>query len=253
MPVTIEQIQSAWSTLVKAPESARQLADQIAEQIATIDQGDQWAPAYKREAIAKWRQHGAESLAPMRRDVDQAAETLMTAATEGDRPTGSDTAQLLAETRAGRAWARLRPLLDSGRSWPSIVAEIERRGDRPGVDALLDELPAYLRTRTPASLDTAVDDQGEDDPAAVTERLQVAAVRVLGDREGRGRSARLRLHVAARHPLALAALDAADARVTGRTDGLGAAIATQYAERQAARIESMLTSSTEPTPEPAAI
>jgi hypothetical protein len=78
------------------------------------------------------------------------------------------------------------------------------------------------------------------DDAAVAERLDVAAVRVLGDKTGRGRSARMRLHVSARYPLADAVIAAAAGRLAGRTDGLRTAVATHHAEQDAARIEAQL-------------
>lgn len=234
---TIEQIQAAWQTLATAVDDARKLAADVTGRVAEIRDSDQWADDYKRELIGQWQSYGADTAAALRRKVDQAAATLLDAAKDSDEPAGGDTRQLLTETRAQRAWGRLRGLLDSGRDWQTLVDESEQRRDRDAVRALLDELPAYLRARAPKPTDGRPD----WDERAVAERLDVAAVRVFGDKTEPGRAARLRLHVAARHPLALAVLDVTDGQLVGRVDQLGAAIATHYAERTAARIEGQLT------------
>lgn len=231
---TAAEIQTAWAILLTTPDTARQLAANTTTQIAEVRNSDQWAVDYKRQLIDQHRATATNQLTALRSQVDQARATLLAAAADADRPAGFETTQLLAELRTQRAWARLRALLDSGRDWQTLVSEAEQAGDQAAIRALTEELPAWLRARAPMTLGGQ-----EPDLTEVTQRLDVANVRVFGDNLGHGYAARLRLHVAARYPLAVATLDAAGRAITSG-GSLADSYATTDAEQAAARIEALI-------------
>lgn len=233
---TITERQAAWSTLTHTGDEAVTAARTAADRIAGIRQDPNLSDRYRDELIGQQRAQLAEQLAAHRATVNDARRTLLAAAAELSRPTGDTTAQLLAETRQQRAWARIRPQLDAGRGLRDILAEAVTARDDAAVLALAVEAPAWVQANHPraSGLDRLGD--GGPDLEGLRQALDVATARVLGDDKGPGTAASLRLHVTAQHPLAVAKLDQA---ATGGRD-LGAAIAVKQAEQTAHAIAAQL-------------
>jgi hypothetical protein len=56
-------------------------------------------------------------------------------------------AAMLLERQKERAWGRIRPMLEADRDPTEVAKRLADEGDRPGVEALIEELPAFLDAR----------------------------------------------------------------------------------------------------------
>ncbi|RCW38476.1 hypothetical protein DFQ14_12219 [Halopolyspora algeriensis] len=226
----VRMSQKAATDLAQRGERAAQLRAQLAAKLDTIRSDERLSEQYKAQLIEQARAEYTDNAARLRSLLDSDRETMLTAAAELDRP-GDVNAQLLAETRQQRAWDRARPMLDNGRTWRSVLAEAEKAGDTDTVQALAAELPAYFeagRSITGGMQGNA--DQALDQDNA-TRILRGAVARTLGNDNGPGTAARLRLQAEAHAPVVEAQLDRLDREISGQRAGIGDAIATHYAEQ----------------------
>lgn len=242
---TIRDRQTAWSTLTHTGDEALTTGRTAAEKIASVRQDQNLSDRYRDELITQQQRQLTEQLAGHRATVDNARQTLLDAAAELSRPAGDPTTQLLAETRQQRAWARIRPQLDAGRTLSDILAEVVAARDDAAVLALATEAPAWVQTNHPRAGGLAQLGDTGPDLDGLRQALDVATVRVLGDDKGPGTAASLRLHVTAQYPLAVAKLDQA---VTGRGD-LRTAYAVKFAQQAADTIAAQLGGGTPPAGE----
>lgn len=241
MAITLQQRQNAWAVLASTASRARDLADSTAAEITKIRESNVWADRHKAEQI----QHHQEGLAGQLQDLTveatQARDLLVTAARELDQPAGDSTAQLLAETRRGRAWDRIRPQLDVGRPLGEILDAAERDQDAAALAALRTELPSWVEARAPRPGGLASLGSQPTDVSGLLRRLDIAAARSLGDDKGIGTAARLRLHAETMYPLAEAHI--AIAR-DGRT--LQTTLAAKMAQQGADAVQAELNGATMP-------
>lgn len=238
MPISITQRQRAWSTLTSGIDDALTAAKNIGAAIENLRDDSRYADDYKTGLIEQQKATLTETLAKSRQDIDAARETLLTGARELSTPQGDATAQLLAETRQQRAWERIKPQLDAGRNWRKVLDDAVATRDGAALVALRQEMPAYAQAqRKPERGMAALADTplNLDDMHHV---IDAAIYRVLGDDQGHGAAAALRLHVAARYPVAVAKLDQAG-DVRPGTDRLAKALTVNFAEKEAARIEAL--------------
>jgi hypothetical protein len=235
---TLTKAQEAWSVLTSAADEARAVAQAAAERIAEIRGDDTRSDSWKQAAIQRIKDETAAAIAARRQAVADARATLLAAARELSRPpSGDPAAQLLAETRQQRAWARILPQLTAGRPLRDILAEAVDAKDVAAVTALAAEAPAWVQAnhQGASGLDRLAD--GRPNLDGLRQALDVAIVRVLGDDNGLGSAARYRLHVAAHYPLSMAKL--AQAAAGGRGD-LESVLATTYAQQAADAITAQL-------------
>ena len=226
---TIAERQKAWTDLTDAPEVVEQARRAAAERIDLIKNTGMYSEDHKRQLIAEQREAleaiGREQLARAK----AARDRLLADSRELDTQGGGDTtAQLLAETRQGRAWDRVRAQLDGGRHWSTLVDEAVQARDAASIRALAAELPAYMKA-------AGGRDAEQLDVQQLAEHLDVATYRVLGDDQGPGTAARLRLHAATRYPLAQQVIESA---VLG--SDMTRAMSISYARKDAERIEARL-------------
>lgn len=230
MPISLRTRQNAWSTLTAAIEGEKvnALAEAMAARQKAITVNDQWSESYKREQLDAERTKAREQAEALAAEVDGARQTLRTAAEELAQPTGDPTAQLLAETRQERAWQRVRPLLDNGRAWHKVIAEAEKARDAMLLVALAAELPSYLEAKS-----SPRDPISQHD---VRQRIDLATARALGDDQGYGTAAQLRLFEAAAGQLADVRLQTVRTAGMGVPVGLSNAITAHYAQGEYERI-----------------
>ncbi|MEV4708875.1 hypothetical protein [Actinoplanes sp. NPDC049316] len=229
MTITLQQRQKAWTVLTEAPDQARAAAKTTTTKIEEIRANENWSDKHKAEQIAKLQEDLDRQLATIRKDADDARDVLAAAAEELAQPQGDTNTQLLHETRTGRAWARVRPQLEAGRSHREILKEAADRRDHATLTALAAELPAYLeaaRTRPGGLAGRATQPL---DMAGVRREIDIATARGLGDDKGFGTAARLRLHAASAHPVVHTVVD----HVRGGGGNLTTAFRVKYAQQEA--------------------
>lgn len=238
MKITAQQRQAAWSTLTSAASRARELATAAADRTATIRQSTAWSDTHKTDLIKQVEEDLAEQLQTLTDEAAQARDTLTTAARELSQPHGDSTAQLLAETQRGRAWDRVRPQLDAGRPLEQILDAAVRDHDAATLAALRTEMPAWMEARQQRPSGLASLEIGPVDTTGLLRRLDVATVRALGNDQGIGTAARLRLHADTMYPVAEASIAAAR---TGNPRGtLQTALAVKVAQQAADRVRADL-------------
>ncbi|QUG99816.1 hypothetical protein HUO13_02475 [Saccharopolyspora erythraea] len=229
---TLRQRQDALATLARIGDEATRIRTRLADRISALRTDERYAEDYRAKLIEQARAEAATEAKQLHRRADAAREAVLTAAHELEQPTGNTAAQLLTATHEKRAWDRVRPMLEAGRSWQSVLANVERNGDGATVQAIAAELPAYVestRTITHAMNGNA----GEPlDLGHVTHALQLSLERTLGNDNGPGSAATLRLRVEADGPVADAHLDRLVSETAGRQTGIGDAVAVQLAEQQ---------------------
>ncbi|MET7752593.1 hypothetical protein [Micromonospora sp. NPDC005367] len=224
---TIRDRQTAWSILTSAADDATAARTKTDQQIEKISTSDMYAPDYKTKMIKQQRDGLEQATKALLDQAANARDTLLEAARELDAPAGDATAQLLAETRAQRAWSRIKPQLDAGTHWSTLLDQAVAARDGGTLAAMRDELAAYLQASGGA--DASVDRE------QLRRALDVATFKALGDDNGPGTAARLRLHVDARYPLAETTISQASG---GRN--LNGAVAVAYARQEAEAIEAQL-------------
>ncbi|PZU36280.1 MAG: hypothetical protein DI573_13975, partial [Microbacterium sp.] len=130
----------------------------VRNQITTEYFREQYEPA-----LASWLNALDQLQESAQTDLDKAENALAEAVKRltSDTPNGSSIDQLLAETRAGKAWERLRPELDKIPD-TAIIGNLARRipaNQDPVVRRMfLDELPSYLGRRDIRVPDDFIDD-----------------------------------------------------------------------------------------------
>lgn len=220
--------QAAWSILLDATEEALAAQRKAEQEIEKIEASEMYADDYKRKLIDNQRSALESTARELLARATVARDTLLDAAQELDAPTGDTTEQLLAETRQQRAWARLKPQLDAGVHWSQALDRATAARDGHALVALAAELPSWLQAAT-AGTDAQLDVN------QLRRALDVATFRALGDDQGPGTAARLRLHVATRFPIAQQVIEQA---ALGRD--LTRALSIEYAKRDAADTEAEL-------------
>lgn len=232
---SIRERQSAWSALTSTASETDAVAKAAAARIAEIKADDTLSDSYKQTLIKQVQEKTAATVDAARQGITAARETLLASAGELSNPGGDTTAQLLAETRQQRAWSRILPQLNAGRALPDILAEAVNAKDGAAVLALAAEAPAWAQANRPRSSGLNRLTQGELDLTNLRQSLDVATARVLGDDQGHGTAALLRLHVAAHHPVAVAQLDQAANGLTLRST-FAVKLARQSADGIAAQL-----------------
>lgn len=225
---SIRDRQTAWSALTQVAEDAATAMAKAEQRIEQIKASDMYAPDYKRQLIEQERAKLEQDTRELMGRSQTARDTLLEAAGELDSPQGDTTAQLLAETRQQRAWARIKPQLDAGVHWSTLLDQASAARDQHTLVALASELPAWLAATTAGS-DAPVD------TAQLRRALDIATFKALGDDKGPGTAARLRLHVETRFPIAELAIQQA---VLGRD--MTRAMSLVYAQREAADVDAKL-------------
>lgn len=153
---------------------SRRLADDVLaarDAIDAVKARAELTEAAKAERIEGHRR-GLRDLADQ---VERESQRRLADAQERALPPGppSDPASAtLYETRKGRAWQRIRPMLDAGRDPTQIAEHLVSSGDRVGVAALREELPAYRELHR----------QSGETPASTASMTQ-SILREIGDTE----------------------------------------------------------------------
>lgn len=227
MPSTIRERQTSWTTLTEAADDAHAAMIKAEQQIEQIKASDMYADDYKTKLIQQQRAGLEQTVNGLMSRAQSARDTLLDAARELDAPAGDTTAQLLAETRAQRAWSRIKPQLDAGVHWSTLLDQAVAARDGGTVLAMRDELPAYVQSTLGAD--------AQVDAGQLGRALDIATFRALGDDKGPGTAARLRLHVETRWPITERVIEQA---VFGRD--LRRAMSIEYAKREAADLEAKL-------------
>lgn len=233
MPISIRDRQTAWSILTSAADDTLTAINQMEQQITTIRTSEIWTSEHKAKLIEEQHTNVKQAAEETLRRVTSARDTLLTAAAELDSPRGDATMQLLAETRAQRAWARVQLQLAAGVHWQSILDQAVASRDAGTVLALRDELPAYLQAT--ASMAAGGDMRRAAQPLDIGRTLDIAAFKTMGDDNGPGTAARLRLHAELRYPLAHSVISQA---VLGRD--LTRAMSIEFAKRDVAAVEAQI-------------
>lgn len=138
--------------------TTEKLADAVLEarkKIEAVKGRDELTEEAKAERIQGHR----EALLDAADEIQRYGARYLDRARERAMPPGppSDPAEAtLYETRKGRAWARIRPMLDSGRDPRHVAEHLVANQDRVGIAALREELPTYRELHrqdgeTPAS------------------------------------------------------------------------------------------------------
>lgn len=187
---------------------AHQLRDD--EPTRLTPEGQRQAREDRRQGV---RDRLASELDGVEREIARAERVIMGAA---DGAGGRRTDDVAAEMAEGRAWDRLRPLLDAGRSPLEVIG---RAVDAVDARALIRELPTYLDARRTPSPGLGRLGDSDPDRGALLAALDGRLAEVVGGAEGRA----IRTRVEARPALAAARarLDGVRAEyVRGRARGL---------------------------------
>lgn len=229
MPISLTERQAAWTVLAESPHKAEEIRRAFPDRIAEFTANDQLSDSYRKELIDKARQDALDALDGIKRTAQAARETLEQAARELSEPSGDTSAQLLDETRQGRAWERIRPQLDKGRGPRDLIAEAEKARDRSALLALAAELPAYLETQRPHGVGLIGGVREPLDLAELRDTLDLAIGRTLGSDHGPGSAAQVRVFLSAVNPLVESQLDSAGKVARGWNTGLSEAYANKMA------------------------
>lgn len=238
MTMTYAQARRAFGDLQGIAQSALEAHRATMQRIEALKQDERYAPEYRQKLINEEQATADQVLATARADVDRTHAVLQSTAQQQDAPSADTSAALLRETRVQRAWERIRPLLDAGRTWSKVVEQSEAARDGHALLALREEFPAWAQAqqkRSPGMVALLDTDVNLDD---AHNAIDGALYRVLGDDGGQGSAARTRLFIAADYPLAVAKLDQAGNLRPGESI-LSAAIGVRFAEREAERINAM--------------
>ncbi len=166
------------------PEQAASIAITVRQQVAQISLDDRLSPAGKKDAENAARNKGLQQLDQLAQSAQEDVGMLQAMLDKAlaDKPTDPQ-AQLLRELQVQRAWQRAVRLLDvmedSGavaRRVDEIIREAAAAGDLATLQALEEELPAYLKARyifLPDVLDRIADAQAPHRPPVTRAALQV--------------------------------------------------------------------------------
>lgn len=215
------------SDVTKHGDRAETLRTEFAAKVQTVRDDERLSDKYKQEQIGKLRNEYAQQANELRSRVENGKQSVSNAAHTLKKPQGDANQQMLTETRQNRAWDRTWPQLDNGRSWQSLLREAEKAGDTATVQAIANELPAYLE----ANRSSSNHDQTTPDRGNVNRALRSALARSLGDDGGPGTAARFQTQSEAHTPVVEAQLDRLDREVAGGRSSMGDAVGKRYAEQ----------------------
>ena len=146
---TVSAARRAMERLAALPDQLRQARaehDRRMEELNGPTAREVWSEAYRTRQLDQAQARYVDTVTALRAQRDQMAADLTQLAVEVDQfPPDGDA--LLIETRMGKAWERLRPQLEAGRHWSSVVADATAEGDVDTLRALRVELPAWAAGR----------------------------------------------------------------------------------------------------------
>ncbi|MFI5931278.1 hypothetical protein [Actinoplanes sp. NPDC051494] len=223
-------------------DEARIATHETAEKIEALRADEKISDRYRDDQIQQLREDLTQRLDEIRAEADGDRDRLLAEAGKLDLPQGDAAAQLLAETRQGKAWNRVRAQLDAGRGHHEIFAEAVTRGDRDMILAMRAELPSFLESqqKRPGGIANRMIEPLE--LGQLRHALDLGLAKALGDDDGVGTAARLRLTATTQHAVAAGQVELGQ---KGRGN-LPAAFAATTALRTAERTMQELGDTAEP-------
>jgi hypothetical protein len=154
-------MQPVVNRLRAVPEQAAAIAIEVQRQVAQISLDDRLSPAGKKDAENQARNKGLQQLDQLYQSALDDVRSLEQAIDQATaRPAGDAQEQLLRELQVQRAWQRAARLLDAMPDGPAVARQLDaliqdaaRVGDRAMLQALREEVPAYLQARRMPDLD----------------------------------------------------------------------------------------------------
>ncbi|MFE8013635.1 hypothetical protein ACFU3O_12940 [Streptomyces antibioticus] len=132
--------------LEDVPDKAQQIHRDLIAKLAKVRDDEDLTAVAKARIAETHREKAGQELAALKADAARKRTAIQEWQDEarGQR-SGSETSQLMTEQRVDRAWRRAERLLNAGTSPGQIIQAAREAKDWHTLQALVDELPAYVR------------------------------------------------------------------------------------------------------------
>ncbi|MET9128623.1 hypothetical protein [Streptomyces antibioticus] len=132
--------------LEDVPDKAQQIHRDLIAKLAKVRDDEDLTAVAKARIAETHRQKAGQELAALKADAARKRKAIQEWQDEarGQR-SGSETSQLMTEQRVDRAWRRAERLLNAGTSPGQIIQAAREAKDWHTLQALVDELPAYVK------------------------------------------------------------------------------------------------------------
>ncbi|MDX3400067.1 hypothetical protein [Streptomyces sp. ME01-18h] len=132
--------------LEEVPAKAQQIRRDLVAKLAKIRDDEDYTDDAKARWVAKYHEQAAAELEALKADAGRKRQAIQEWQDEarGARG-GSETGQLMTEQRVDRAWRRAERLLNSGAQPAQVIAAARDAKDWHTLQALVEELPAYVK------------------------------------------------------------------------------------------------------------
>ncbi|GLW45498.1 hypothetical protein Stsp02_11600 [Streptomyces sp. NBRC 14336] len=139
--------------LEEVPAKAKQIQRDLVSKLAKVRDDEDLTDVAKARISETHREKASQELAALKADAERKHKAIQEWQDEarGARG-GSEVTQLMTEQRVDRAWRRAERLLNAGTSPGQIIAAAREAKDWHTLQALVEELPAYVKgTDSPKS------------------------------------------------------------------------------------------------------